>query len=93
MEPADKDLNVGQRPARYARAAPPATIPRMTAESRYAGVSAFERLEAAGLRADFDAAAHSRSRSEMVRLLGEVEWAEASWFVDTIIANPRRYGY
>jgi hypothetical protein len=29
----------------------------------------------------------------MIRLLGEVEFAEASWLVDMIIANPRRYGY
>lgn len=65
----------------------------MTGESRYAGLSAFERLESAGLRTDFDAAAHSRNRSEMVRLLGEVEFAEATWLVDMIIANPRRYGY
>lgn len=65
----------------------------MTGESRYAGLSAFERLEAAGLRAEFDAAAHSRSRGEMVRLLGEVEFAEATWLADMIISNPRRYGY
>jgi hypothetical protein len=65
----------------------------MSGESRYAGHSAFERLDIAGLRTNFDAAAHSRSRSEMIRLLGEVEFAEASWLVDMIIANPRRYGY
>ena len=65
----------------------------MERQSRYAGLSAMERLELAGRRAAFDAAAAARSRSEMIRLLIEVDYPDAGWTVDMIIANPRRYGY
>jgi hypothetical protein len=65
----------------------------MERQSRYAGLTAIERLDLAGLRAEFDAAARARRRSEMIRLVVEVELADASWFVDAVIANPRRYGY
>lgn len=65
----------------------------MDRQSRYAGLTAIERLDLAGLRAEFDAAARGRSRGEMIRLLGEVEFPDASWLADMIIANPRRYGY
>ncbi len=65
----------------------------MERQNRYAGLTAIERLDLAGLRAQFDTAAGSRSRSEMIRLLGEVEFPDASWFVDMVIANPQRYGY
>ena len=47
----------------------------------------------AGLQAEFDAAARSRSRAEMFRILALVEFPEAGWLVDMIIVNPRRYGY
>jgi hypothetical protein len=52
-----------------------------------------DRLNLAGLRSRFDDAARARDRSEMIRVLQEVEVSEASWFVDMIIANPQRYGY
>lgn len=65
----------------------------MVGQSRHAGLTANERLEVAGLRAEFDAAANSRSRSEMIRILAQVDVDDASWLADMIIANPRRYGY
>ena len=65
----------------------------MSTQSRFAGLTANERLDLAGLRTEFDAAARSRSRGEMIRVLAEVEYPDASWHVDMIIANPRRYGY
>jgi len=65
----------------------------MTGQSRYAGLTANERLKVAGLKAEFDEAAHSRSRSEMIRILGQVDVSHAAWLVDMIIANPRRHGY
>lgn len=65
----------------------------MPKQSRYAGLTANERLALAGLRGEFDAAAHSRRRSEMIRILVQVEVDDADWLADMIIGNPRRYGY
>ena len=65
----------------------------MVTRSRYAGLTAEERLALAGTRAEFDVAARVRRRAEMLRLLTEVEFPDGSWYVDMIIANPRRYGY
>jgi hypothetical protein len=65
----------------------------MVEQSRYAELTANERLEVAGLRAEFDAAANARSRSEMIRILAQVDVENADWLADMIIANPRRYGY
>jgi hypothetical protein len=53
-----------------------------------------ERLFSAGLRDQFDAAARSRDRRRMIALLVAVELAdEASRIVDTVLANPTKYGY
>lgn len=65
----------------------------MVGQRRYAGLAMHERLEVAGLRAEFDAAANSRSPSDMVRMLAQVDIQDAGWLADVIIANPRRYGY
>jgi hypothetical protein len=65
----------------------------MDTQSRYTGPTADERLDLAGTRAKFDEAARVRHRGEMLRLLVEVEFPDAAWHVDMIIANPRRYGY
>jgi hypothetical protein len=65
----------------------------MESRSRYAGLTAIERLDLAGVKAPFDEACRSRSRGEMIRLLVEVDFPDATWFVDMIIANPQRYGY
>jgi hypothetical protein len=65
----------------------------MDRQSRYAGLTATQRLDMAGLQSPSDEAARARSRGEMIRLLIEVEFPDANWFVDMIIANPQRYGY
>ena len=65
----------------------------MNEQSRYLGLTIIERLDLAGVRDDFDAAARARNRTEMIRILGRLEVQEPVWSVDMIIANPRRYGY
>ena len=65
----------------------------MVDQSRYVRLTANERLEVAGLRDEFDFAANSRSRSEMIRILARVDVEDAGWLANMIIANPRRYGY
>lgn len=55
-----------------------ARLRRMERQRRYAGLTATQRLNMAGLRAEFDAAALARNRSEMIRLLVEVEVSDAS---------------
>jgi len=60
---------------------------------RYSGMTVNERLFEAGLIEAFDAAAKARDRSEMIRILTEVEVLGAEVSTDTILANPARYGY
>ena len=54
-----------------------------------------ERLFNAGTLEAFDAAARRRDRSAMIRLLEEVQLmrAEAEQSVDTVLANPAKYGF
>jgi len=47
-----------------------------------------ERLFEAGLVEAFDAAARARDRSEMIRILSEVDVDDAAWSADTILQNP-----
>ena len=62
--------------------------------SEYAGMTVNERLFAAGLLDAFDAAAKRRDRDEMIRLLAsvELEGPDGPAIVDTILANPGKYG-
>jgi hypothetical protein len=61
----------------------------------YGGMTVNERLAAAGLLAEFDAAARRRDRSEMIAILMRVELtgAQAAETADRIIAKPSMYGY
>jgi hypothetical protein len=52
-----------------------------------------ERLFDAGLMERFEAAAISRDRAEMVRLLTVVAVEDADLSVDAILKRPERYGY
>jgi len=52
-----------------------------------------ERLYAAGLMESFDAAAKSRNRAEMIRILEQVDLPNAASSVDRILADPEGYGY
>lgn len=61
----------------------------------YSGMTLNERLFNAGILDAFDAAARRRDRGAMVRLIQEVDVTrdEAERSVDTILANPEKYGY
>jgi hypothetical protein len=53
-----------------------------------------ERLFDAGLLSKWDAAARSRNRERMIELLGQVDLGDqAEWIADTILSNPRKYGF
>jgi hypothetical protein len=60
-----------------------------------AGMTTNERLFAAGLLHDFDAAARARDRDGMIKLLLQValtQW-EAERIADTVLEHPARYGF
>jgi hypothetical protein len=61
----------------------------------YGGMTVNERLFTAGLLESFDSAARARNRAEMISILLRVQLSEkdAAWSVDTILANPRSYGF
>jgi hypothetical protein len=62
--------------------------------SRYSGMTVNERLFEAGIMDQWTTAAELRDRNRMIELLGQVELSEqAEQVVDTILANPRRYGF
>ncbi|HVT37842.1 MAG TPA: hypothetical protein VHE78_02240 [Gemmatimonadaceae bacterium] len=64
-------------------------------DSRYAGMTTNERLFEAGLLDAFDRAARARDREEMTRLLKATELpsSEAARIVESVLANPTRYGF
>jgi hypothetical protein len=64
----------------------------MNDRDRYAGMTVNERLFVAGLMDAFEAAALARDRSEMIRILTEVDVEGAAWSADTILQDPKRYG-
>jgi hypothetical protein len=68
---------------------------RRVNQEKYGGMTTNERLFAAGLLDQFDRAARSRNRQEMVLLLTQVEFAvsEAEKITDTILADPKMYGF
>ena len=53
-----------------------------------------EHLFEAGLLSEWDAAAGSRNRERMIELLGKVDLGDqAEWITDTVLSNPRKYGF
>jgi hypothetical protein len=53
-----------------------------------------ERLFEAGLLSEWNAAASSRDRERMIELLGKVDLGDqAEWIADTVLSNPRKYGF
>jgi hypothetical protein len=64
-------------------------------QPEYAGVTLNERLATAGLLEQFDRVARDRDRLEMLRLLHavELERREAEYTVDSILADPKKYGF
>jgi hypothetical protein len=66
----------------------------MQDESRYAGMTLNERLFEAELIPEWEAAARSRNRERMIELLSKVGLGDqAEQIADTVLSNPRRYGF
>ncbi len=62
--------------------------------SKYSGMTVNERLHEAGIMDAWNTAANSRNRDCMIELLGQVELSDqAEWIVNTILADPRCYGF
>ena len=61
----------------------------------YAGMTVNERLFEAGLMDAFDAAVRARDRERIISVLMQVALSEedAAFTTDTILGNPKRYGY
>jgi hypothetical protein len=59
------------------------------------GMTVNERIFVCGLMDQWDGAASQRDRNEMMRILSEVALSEdqARFTVETILANPKKYGY
>jgi len=61
---------------------------------RYAGMTTNERLFVAGLLDKFDRATSQRNKQIMIQLLASVELGdEAESITDTLLSNPKKYGY
>lgn len=52
-----------------------------------------ERLFHVGILDQWDTAVRRRDRNEMIALLEQVEVTELHLTVDTVLANPRAYGF
>jgi hypothetical protein len=65
----------------------------MSDRSPYAGMTVNERLFEAGLVEAFKTAARARNRSEMIRILSDVDVEDAAWSADTILKQPDKYGF
>jgi len=72
----------------------PCSITIMSADSKYSGMTVNDRLRRAGIMDAWDAEAISRDRDQMIELLGQIDLRnQAGKIVDTILADPRRYGF
>ncbi len=63
--------------------------------SDYGGMTTNERLFVAGLLDAWDAAAIRRDRHRMIELLCKVEFSvsDAASITDTMLSNPKMYGF
>lgn len=52
-----------------------------------------ERLFHVGILDQWDAAVRRRDRQEMIALLEQVEVTDPPFTVDTVLANPKAYGF
>jgi len=62
---------------------------------KYPGMTLNERLYFSGLMEKWDKASRARNRERMIAILGQLEIAEEgrAELVDTLLANPARYGF
>jgi len=58
-----------------------------------AGMTVNERLFHVGLLDQWDAAVRQRDRDAMIELLQQAEVPEPHLTVDTVLANPKMYGF
>lgn len=65
----------------------------MAEPQSYAGMTINERLYAAGLMDQFDAAARARDRDVMISILNGVAVGDAAGSIDAILRDPTLYGY
>ncbi len=67
----------------------------MKEDADYSGMTLNERLFAAGLLDQFDAAARRRDRAQLVELLKLVQLnqTEAEASADALLEKPEKYGY
>jgi hypothetical protein len=61
----------------------------------YSAMTVNERLVASGLMDEFDAALRARDRTRIMAVLERVALSkeDAAFTADTILGNPKRYGY
>lgn len=64
-------------------------------QSDFGGMTVNERLIAAGLLGQFDAALHASDRRQAIELLKQVAMSSsnAAATVDAVLANPSKYGF
>lgn len=62
-------------------------------EPSLAGMTFDERLFHVGILDKWAAAVRRRDRNKMIALLEQVEVTEPQLTVDTVLANPRAYGF
>jgi|AGTN01.1.fsa_nt_gi hypothetical protein len=62
-------------------------------EPNLAGMTVNERLFHVGILDQWDAAVRRRDRNEMIALLEQVEVTDPHVTADTVLANPRAYGF
>jgi hypothetical protein len=62
---------------------------------RYGGMTLNERLYVSGLAGEFDAAVRRGDREAVISILTKVALSDsdAAWSADTVLANPKRYGF
>ena len=60
-------------------------------DNKYAGMTVNERLFTAHLIDAYDAATRAGDRTELIRILTEIEVEDAAWCADTRLQNPERY--
>ena len=64
-------------------------------EQDFSGMTVNERLCECGLLAKFDRAARQRNRAGMIAILQRVQLSTeaAEWTTDTVLSNPKKYGF
>jgi hypothetical protein len=65
-----------------------------TTDAGYSGMTVNERIVASGLLSAWDSAIRNGQRQVAIDLLGQVDLADqAAEIVDTVLADPTRYGF